>query len=47
MTDTLTLEQVAKHNSKDDIWVAIHGKVYNVTEFIHEVATTRPGIVTV
>ncbi|PIR69324.1 MAG: cytochrome B [Candidatus Niyogibacteria bacterium CG10_big_fil_rev_8_21_14_0_10_46_36] len=34
-----TLTDVATHNTKDDCWLAIHGKVYDVTEFI----PTHPG----
>ncbi|ODQ52508.1 hypothetical protein SAICODRAFT_93394 [Saitoella complicata NRRL Y-17804] len=30
----LTGEEVAKHNSKDDCWVIIHGKAYDVTNFL-------------
>ena len=25
--------ELKKHNSVDDLWIAIHGKVYDVTEF--------------
>lgn len=28
------LSEVKKHNKKDDCWVIVHGKVYDVTEFI-------------
>jgi L-lactate dehydrogenase (cytochrome) len=28
--------EIAKHNSKDSCWVIIHGKVYDVTEFLPE-----------
>ena len=31
---TITISQVAEHNSVSDAWVAIHGKVYNVTKFL-------------
>ncbi|KAF7721958.1 hypothetical protein EC973_003896 [Apophysomyces ossiformis] len=31
-----TLEDVAKHNTKDDLWMVIHNKVYNLTEFTQE-----------
>ncbi len=31
---TYTLEEIAIHNSENDCWLAIEGKVYNVTEFI-------------
>lgn len=29
-----TLEEVARHGSKDDCWLAIDGKIYDVTEYI-------------
>jgi len=32
----ITLEELAKHNSEEDIWVAINGVVYDFTEFAHE-----------
>lgn len=32
----LSGEEVAKHNSKDDCWVIIHGRAYDVTEFMPE-----------
>jgi L-lactate dehydrogenase (cytochrome) len=25
---------VAKHNSRDSCWVIVHGKAYDVTEFL-------------
>ena len=31
---TYTVDEVAKHNSPDDCWLVIHGKVYDVTSFI-------------
>ena len=32
----ITMEELAKHNMEDDIWVAIEGIVYDFTEFAHE-----------
>jgi len=31
-----TLEEVAKHNTKDDIWVVVEGQVLDVTNFLPE-----------
>jgi cytochrome b involved in lipid metabolism len=30
------LEDLAKHNTEEDLWVAIHGTVFDFTEFAHE-----------
>jgi hypothetical protein len=30
----LTGADVASHNSKDSCWVIVHGKAYDVTEFL-------------
>ena len=30
----LTGEQVAEHNSRDSCWVIVHGKAYDVTDFL-------------
>ncbi|CAK3826447.1 probable L-lactate dehydrogenase (cytochrome) [Lecanosticta acicola] len=32
----LSGEEIAKHNSREDCWVIIHGKAYDVTEFLPE-----------
>jgi L-lactate dehydrogenase (cytochrome) len=32
----LTGEQVAEHNSNDSCWVIVHGRAYDVTEFLPE-----------
>jgi len=33
---TYTLLDVAKHNSPQDAWIIVAGKVYNVTQFAQE-----------
>lgn len=30
----LSGQDVAQHNSKDSCWVIVHGKAYDVTEFL-------------
>lgn len=32
----VSIEEVQKHNSKSDCWVIIHGKAYDVTDFLQE-----------
>jgi len=32
----ISMREVAKHNKQEDCWVAFHGKVYNLTDFIDE-----------
>ena len=34
MMKTISIEEVAKHTSKKDLWVIIHGKVYDLTAFL-------------
>ncbi|KAI9659886.1 MAG: hypothetical protein M1821_001238 [Bathelium mastoideum] len=34
--EKLTGEQVAKHNSRESCWVIVHGRAYDVTEFLPE-----------
>ncbi|KAJ2556609.1 hypothetical protein EV175_001894 [Coemansia sp. RSA 1933] len=33
---TFTAEEIAKHYTRDDIWIVVHGKVYDVTKFLDE-----------
>jgi hypothetical protein len=33
---TYTLEEVKQHNSVEDVWVVIDGKVYDITEFLED-----------
>eukprot|EP00808_Paulinella_micropora_P023481 g10217.t1 len=35
-TREFTEEEVAKHNKDDDVWMIIHGKVYDVTKFLED-----------
>jgi cytochrome b involved in lipid metabolism len=30
----ISCDEVAKHNSRDSCWVIVHGKAYDVTEFL-------------
>lgn len=33
----VSTEEISKHKSRDDLWITIHGKVYDVSAFIEEV----------
>lgn len=33
---TFTKEEVAKHTEPEDLWIILHGRVYNVTPFLEE-----------
>lgn len=35
----IPMQEVMKHNKKEDCWVVIHGKVYNLTDFL----SSHPG----
>jgi hypothetical protein len=36
MSQELTFEEVSKHNTKKDLYLVIHDKVYNTTSFVDE-----------
>ena len=36
MDRVMTMEEVSKHNQPDDMWMVLHGKVYDVTMFLEE-----------
>ncbi|KAL1313338.1 hypothetical protein HN51_039894 [Arachis hypogaea] len=36
MAKTYTFEEVGTHNHKEDCWIIIHGKVYDVTSFLYD-----------
>jgi cytochrome b involved in lipid metabolism len=33
---TISLAELAQHNKKGDVWVAIHGSVYDITNFMDD-----------
>jgi cytochrome b involved in lipid metabolism len=37
MATIYTYEQVAKHNKRDDLYMIIDNKVYDITKFVDEV----------
>ncbi|KAJ1940351.1 hypothetical protein EC988_007059, partial [Linderina pennispora] len=36
MSKAYTAEEISKHNTREDIWVVIHNKVYDITKFLDE-----------
>ncbi len=36
-----SLQEISQHNSSISFWIAIHSKVYDVTEFIHKVVRSE------
>jgi len=37
MQKIFTAEEVAEHQKRDDIWIIVDGKVYDVTNYIEDV----------
>lgn len=35
-TKVYTAEEIAKHTDRDDLWMVVKGKVYDVTKFVDE-----------
>ena len=35
-SQTYSLDEVNKHRSNKDCWLVVHGKVYDVTDFLEE-----------
>jgi cytochrome b involved in lipid metabolism len=36
MSKVYSLAEVAAHNTAEDCWIIVHGKVYDVTKFLNE-----------
>lgn len=36
MSKVYEYDEISKHNTKEDLWMAIDGKVYDCTEFLDE-----------
>ncbi|KAH6943004.1 hypothetical protein HPB50_013624 [Hyalomma asiaticum] len=36
MSSTITLQELEKHNAKDDAWILFRGEVYDVTKYVSE-----------
>lgn len=36
-TQVYTYAEIAKHNNRSDLWMAIEGNVYDITKFLDEV----------
>lgn len=40
MATTYSLAEVENHKSKGDLWLVIHGKVYDVSKFVEDVSNS-------
>jgi len=36
MTASISVWEISKHNSLDDLWIVVHGVVYDLTDFAPE-----------
>jgi cytochrome b involved in lipid metabolism len=36
MSQKYTAEEIKSHNNSDDLWIVLHGKVYDLTKFLKE-----------
>lgn len=36
-TSKFAMEEIAKHKSKESLWIVVDDRVFDVTKFIHEV----------
>lgn len=36
MSNVYSYQQIAEHNSPEDVWIVVDGKVYDVTKFVDE-----------
>ncbi|KAG9901515.1 cytochrome b5 reductase-like protein, partial [Aureobasidium melanogenum] len=43
----ITSEEVKKHNKKDDIWIIVHGSVYDVTKYLEDHPGGAPSLIEV
>ena len=34
ISKTYSLDEIAKHNNRDDLWIIVKGKVYDVTTYL-------------
>lgn len=41
MAATVTAEALREHGRREDLWIAVHGHVYDVTAFLEEVPRQR------
>lgn len=37
----ISVEELKKHRRRDDVWISLHGKVYNVTDFLDKVISSH------